>query len=383
MKKLLMAASGLALASTAATAGGLDRTGQPIGIIFEEGTYAEFSFSHTRPDLGGDGVGLGPVFPGTPYNNVGLNFSSFGAGFKTDLTDKLSLSFIFENPFGADVAYEGGLFSEFGGTSATAESESYTAVLRYKFDENFSAHVGLRAQQADGSINLQGIAYGAPGAPFGPGSVNGYATELSEDFGFGYLVGVAYERPDIALRVALTYNSAITHDFDTVETFNGAVLASGGTTEVETPQSVNLDFQTGIAPDTLLFGGVRWADWSEFKITPDEFGGAVPDGLVDLDDWVTYTLGIGRRFNENWAGSISYSYESSQDPLVSPLAPTDGFDAITVAAIYTLDKIEFTTGVRYTRLGDATPETGTPDVARAEFDDNDAVTVGFKVGYNF
>lgn len=354
-----------------AVAGGLDRTNQPIGIIFEEGTYAEFSFSHTNPNVSGTGL-----FTGTEFDETAGRFSSFGFGFKTDLTEQLSLSFIYDQPFGSDIRYEGSpATTELGGTTAISDSSSYTAVLRYKFDENFSAHAGLRAQQAGGQIDLRGVAYGG---------VNGYSVNLDKTFGFGYLVGVAYERPDIALRIALTYNSAITHEFDTTETLNGAPLAaSTSITETDTPQSVNLDFQTGIAKDTLLFGSIRWAEWSAFKIDPDVFTGIVGSGLVELDDWTTYTLGVGRRFNENWAASISYTYEAPQDPLVSPLAPTEGQRAWTLAAIYTLDDIEITTGLRYTRPGDAMPETGTPDVARANFTDNDAVTLGVKVGYKF
>ena len=34
-------------------------------------------------------------------------------------------------------------------------------------------------------------------------------------------------------------------------------------------------------------------------------------------------------------------------------------------------------------LGDAFAETGTPDTARADFQDNTALSVGFKIGFNF
>jgi len=42
-------------------------------------------------------------------------------------------------------------------------------------------------------------------------------------------------------------------------------------TEIKTPQSVNLEFQTGIAKVTLLFGSVRWVDWTAFNIFPADF----------------------------------------------------------------------------------------------------------------
>ncbi len=40
-------------------------------------------------------------------------------------------------------------------------------------------------------------------------------------------------------------------------------------------------------------------------------------------------------------------------------------------------------GARYTWLGDADPETGTPDVARANFTDNTALSLGLRIGYDF
>ncbi|MDT8855979.1 outer membrane protein transport protein [Paracoccaceae bacterium Fryx2] len=251
-----------------------------------------------------------------------------------------------------------------------------TGLLRYKFNENFSVHGGLRASRASANIDLRGLAYGPS---------NGYSVDLANDLGLGYVLGVAYERPEIALRVALTYNSVVKHDFDTVETLNGATIGTE-TTNVKTPQTVNLDFQTGIAKDTLLFGQVRWADWSNFRLDPTTFVARSPDGtgLISLEDTVTYTLGVGRKFNDTWSGAASVTYEKELNPLVSPLAPTNGRLGITLAAIYTRDNMKITTGINYTSLGDANPETGNnPDVARANMTGNSALGIGVKVGFTF
>ncbi len=35
-----------------------------------------------------------------------------------------------------------------------------------------------------------------------------------------------------------------------------------------TPQSVNIDFQTGIAANTLAFANIRWVHWDQFAVTP-------------------------------------------------------------------------------------------------------------------
>ena len=153
---------------------------------------------------------------------------------------------------------------------------------------------------------------------------------------------------------------------------------------VSTPQSVNLDFQTGVAANTLIFGQIRWVDWSEFTLSPEFFAGATGgQSLIDLPDTTTYTLGVGRKFSDAWSGALSFTYEDESNPLVSPLSPVNGSMGVTVAGIYTQGNMKITTGINYTQFGDAQPETGTPDEARAEFTDNSAFGLGVKVGFSF
>lgn len=372
MKRYLATSAALALVSGSAMASGLDRTGQPIGIIFEEGNYAEFSFATTSVDLSGnDRTSLNPL--GSATGDVGERFNMFGAGYKRDINEQLSFALIFDQPWGVDVNYPTTGSLLLGGTTAQADSNAITALLRYKFNERFSVHGGLRYQEIDGEINLAGGAY-ASAIPGGT-----YNVKVAKDGAFGWVAGVAYEIPDIALRVALTYSSEIEHDFDLTETFSGFPAANGtSSTKTKTPQSVNLDFQTGIAQDTLLFGGIRWAEHSVTNLVPGIFG----RDLIDLDDSVTYTLGVGRAFNEKWSGSVALIYSDSDgDNLVSPLAPTHGYEAIRVGVQYKQDNMTVSAGVRYTQLGDAVASPGGNPVTN--FQDNDAVSFGLKVGFHF
>ncbi|UWQ30685.1 outer membrane protein transport protein [Leisingera sp. M523] len=371
MKRYLATSAALALASGSAMASGLDRTGQPIGIIFEEGTYAEFSFATTSVDLSGnDRTSLNPL--GSASGDVGDRFNMFGAGYKQDINDQLSFAVIFDQPWGVDVLYPAGGSALLGGTKAQADANAVTALLRYKFNERFSAHGGIRYQEIDGEINLNGLAYSVI-----PGGT--YNVKVDKDGAFGWVAGVAYEIPEIALRAALTYSSEIEHDFDLNESFAGSPgLNTTTSTKTKTPQSVNLDFQTGIAADTLLFGGIRWAEHSVTDLVPGRLG----RDLIDLDDSFTYTLGIGRKFNENWSGSLALIYaDVDGDDLVSPLAPTHGYEAIRLGVQYKQDKMTISAGIRYTQLGDSVASPGGNPVTN--FQDNDAVSFGMKIGYNF
>ena len=203
----------------------------------------------------------------------------------------------------------------------------------------------------------------------------GYAASIEDSLGLGYVLGAAYEIPDIALRLAVTYNSEISHEGDTVEV--GA--ASGtGVTAIATPQSVNIDFQTGIAADTLLTAGLRWAEWGSFDVIPLNLG----SDLADLDDSVRYTLGVARRFNEQLAGSISLSFEEDNgSATVSPLGPNEGVLGLTVGMRYETEGTTISGGINYTKLGDAFAGVGGQPVAL--FEGNSAVGIGFQIATEF
>lgn len=366
MKLAFTGTAALLMTAAPMLAGGIERAPQSLSALFEPGNYAELSFGGVDPSVSGTdiaGAGTGDVAQG--YGYVGLSY-------KHQFTPNISAAFIIEQPFGADIRYptaaEGGS-SLFGGTMARVDSTTFTALGRYRFDNDFSVHGGIRGSRADGEVSLNGGAYGA---------ISGYNVVLDTSWGVGWVAGAAYEIPDIAARVSLTYNSPVEHDFDTHEN-----IAPGldGTTTVKTPRSWTLEGQTGIAADTLVFGSIRWVKWSEFLVEPPAFLAATGGGLVSLEDTTTYTVGVGRRFNESWSGLASFTYESGGNDLVSPLAPTSGRKGVTLAAIYTMDNLKVTTGVNYTKLGDAQPQTA--GTARAQMRDSDAWGVGIRVGYSF
>ena len=368
MNKIISAAALLAASTSLATAGGLDRSNQPIGILFEEGNRVELTFGYTAPDVTGVDAATG-----ASTGNIAENFLTAGIALKYDFNEQFSFALIIDEPYGSDVVYPTLPTSPvLGGTTAIVDSTAITAVGRYKFNENFSVHGGLRYQELSADVVLSGLA-------FAPAGLNGYRASFASEGAFGYLIGAAYERPDIALRVALTYNSEITHDLPTSQTIGGVVIAPPSTTEVVAPESINLDFQTGIAKDTLLFGSVRYAKYSDTLVRTTALGGA---SLTDLEDSVDFTVGIGRKFTDQWSGFISYTQNSEGDDIfVSALAPTNGSKAITIGGKYTLDAVEISGGIRYTDLGDAIATVGGNPVE--PFNGNNAVSAGLKIAYKF
>lgn len=380
------ASSGIAILMLTASpliAGGIERAPQSLNALFEDGNYVELSFGGVDPTVEGTDVA------GFKTGDVAQGYGFTGFAYKHQFTPEFSGALIVEQPFGADILYpsvtDGGS-PVLGGTLARVDSTTFTALGRYKMPNNFSVHGGIRGSRADAEVSLNGLAYGP---------VSGYNVQLDSDTGIGWVAGAAWEKPEIAARVSLTYNSEVEHKFRTTET--GPLVDPDGpgpipavplldgtsTTTVNTPESWNLEFQTGAAADTLVFGSIRWVNWSEFRVDPTNFLTVTGGGLVELEDTTTYTLGVGRKFTENWSGSAAFTYEKAGDDLVSPLAPTNGRKGITLAAIYTQGPMKISTGINYTKLGDATPETGTPDTARASMEGNHAWGAGVRIGYSF
>ncbi|MGR3712968.1 MAG: OmpP1/FadL family transporter [Shimia sp.] len=344
MKKTILGATALAFVSGAAHAGGIDRSGQGVNILFEEGDFAQFSFSSIDPSVSGTGA--------ADVNDVAKFYTVPSFGYKHAVNDKIHIAVIYDQPFGAHIHYP-----TLGGAGAEIDSEAMTGLIRYSFDNGMSVYGGARAMRVGGTI------VSTPGI-----------LDAQGDYDFGGVFGFAYEKPEIALRVALTYSSSITASLD--GTHN---IADARSFDVEFPESVNLDFQTGIAENTLLFGSVRWVGWEGFNLTTAEDG----EWVAFTEDTITYSLGVGRQITDKLSLAISAGYEkpgaSETDTL---LAPTTGSTSIGVAATYQLtDNLTLSGGLNYIWLGDAYYDLGGGNLVN--FQDNTAIGAGFRIGMSF
>ena len=202
MKKIITVSAALALTATAATAGDLERSGQNITAIFEDGSYAEFSFGTITPSVSGADLGGSKKYTG----NVEQNYNPVSSAYKMDINSKVSFALIFDQPYGADVDYPTDGSVALGGTKAYLNSKTVTALARSKINNTYSVHGGLRAETINGNITWSGENY--------PPFPNGYNVQLDGDTAYRYSFGGAFEREDIALRIAVTYHSSIEHNFD-------------------------------------------------------------------------------------------------------------------------------------------------------------------------
>lgn len=300
------------------------------------------------------------------------------------------------------------------GTKVEVHTQSLSLVLGYQPTQNWNFYAGPVYQTVKGDVKLRGSAYSL---------YNGYDANIPETGAWGWLAGTSFQIPDIALRASLTYRSEIKHNVVAQENLSAYkflthaaanqvlsglglsnqdfinIQANTDKTTITTPQSVNLDLQSGVAPDTLAFINFRWVDWSKFAIQPNQFGlvsqkigsaVARPDGfnLVEYSkDQYSVTAGVGRKFTDKWTGSVAAGWDSGAGNPVSTLGPTEGYWNLGVGVQYSPQKNYFIAGgVKHFWLGDAKAQTGAQAGTEkyvAEFKDNKAWAYGLKIGYKF
>lgn len=291
-----------------------------------------------------------------------------------------------------------------GVTKVDVDTQNLSLIVGFQPNENINIYGGAAYQTIKGNVSLRGQAYSL---------FNGYDASIPEDSAVGWLAGAAFQIPEIALKASLTYRSEVDHKVDVNEKIptlpalsllGQAALAqniatSSGRTEITTPQSVNLDFQTGVMENTIAFANVRWVEWSKFSIQPYKFGqvsqavGPIiqkPNGfnLVQYeDDQISATVGVGRKINDQWAGNVSVGWDSGAGNPVTTLGPTEGFWNVGLGVQYSPTPETFIAGgVKYFMLGDADAQTGAQAGSNdyvATFEDNDAWAYGLKIGYKF
>ncbi|AZN68287.1 outer membrane protein transport protein [Acinetobacter haemolyticus] len=396
------------LPTTSAFAAALDRSGQSISAFLQPSNYFEAGITFLSADVSGKD---------TSQNNTGdmaNHYYSPSAALKIQATEQFSIGLLYDHPYGADAEYHGqNNFVENrpvpfqGNTSVKVRTENLNLLFGYQPTQNWNLYAGAVYQTLDANVLLRGTSYSA---------YNGYDFKTGKDEAVGWLAGVAYQIPEIALKASLTYRAKIKHEMNAYEKHNAAGMIPSspdlnasliqinnalGVTEITTPQSINLDLQTGIMENTVAFANIRWVNWKDFAIRPYKFGEASllsdivkgtgkKDGfdlVAYTDDQYSVTAGVGRKLNEQWAGNVSVGWDSGAGNPVTTLGPTEGYWNVGLGVQYSPAPNYFIAGgVKYFWLGDAKAQSAsqfeTPAYI-AEFKNNDAIAYGLKIGYKF
>lgn len=459
ISKLTLALITLSAASLTQAAG-LDRSGQDIKGFFNPGTYAEVDFAYIDTKVSAYDNKLGITKTEAEYvkgqdtgNATDDTYSFMRYGVKTDVNDTISIGVFYDEPFGAEVEYKGdsNFVSKIGqptivdpksglalpnetvnssvlddpnynkNTNVSVHTETWTGLVGFK-SNGFQVYGGPVLQKAKADVHLRGNAYGP---------LTGYDANVNTDTDYGWVAGLAYSKPEIALNAALTYRSEIEHKAkiaeripllsgDPIPILGGKSLkdialgkleidpgsalgqsigeyATSNAT-VTTPESVNLNIQTGLSEKYQLLGtlDVRWVPWSDFSIVPpfyNAYSKAARDEGVPLesakglpllsyekDQWKV-DVGLAKRFNEKLAGSVVVGYDSGAGDPVSSLGTIEGFYSIGGGVKYNVTpEWAVSVGGKYLKFGDATGQLPNGSIV-SKAEDNDGYIAGVKLSY--
>jgi long-chain fatty acid transport protein len=377
----------LALSTTAAHSGGWETGKLDTSFLYEDGNYVELSYGNLNYSVNGT-TQAGITHPmakdqtRTSFSgkfqlgDFDIGLTSFGSGAiqmdgqnpattQTDMTAAFISSntcTLMQQNTTATPAVAVCLPSVV--PSADVKLDTQAIVGRYSFNDNWSATVGLRQAKLKASTVLT----------LGPVEYTVDATSKT-----GMVYGLAYERPDIALKLEVLRSQSISM------ALTGGAAVDYGTLGI--PEATTVNFQTGIAKDTLLMASAHKVTWSQSQIVIVGDNNA-PNIGSEFSDTTSYSLGLGRKLSDATAVSLTYSWENgSGATATSPFTMSNGSKTLSAGVKHKIDALTISAGVSYTKAGDVTvTHMVTPVVPSgytASYAGNSVTAFGLKVGYNF
>ncbi|HEO1794726.1 TPA: outer membrane protein transport protein [Acinetobacter baumannii] len=393
-------------------ASALEQSGQSILPFLENGNYAEANLFAVDASVSGivnDRADLVRDHQSRDTGDIAESTQFYTAAIKLQLTDRLGFGVLYDQPFSADIKYPARSNNSYfdndishEGTSVKADTQNLSLLFGYSPYQHFQIYGGPVYQTVKANVALRGNAYTQ--------AFNGYNAKFKQQGEVGWLLGGSYQLPDIALKAAITYRSKIKYQFQVEEDIFGEPLklVENEKNQLETPASLNIDFQTGISEKSLVYMNLRWVNWKEFETRPPQYGALSEILMKELtngeyiqgfkldsyqNDQYSATLGIAHQFTEKWSTSTDVSWDSGTGNPASTMGPIKGSWSLGLGVQFNPAKNYFITGsLKYFWLGDTKTEDGTyylpiegikPYAEQANFKNNHAIAYGFKFGYWF
>ena len=380
MKKL-WAVPFLFVASQAA-AGGWEASTLDTSFMYQQGNYAEVGTASVTYDVKATTQGnLAKTKMAKNQTRTAFAFKTDVAGITLGLASYMSGAIQLS---GGDASVAGcvpdpandniGLCSVV--PSADVTVNSLALLGKYKLNDEFSLLAGANQYSIASGANVTALT--------GYYEVSGDATVPT--------FGAAYEVSDIALRVELIAQSETkVSNFKAQSHFAAAGNVSSLTdVTAETmriPASTKLNFQSGVAENTLVFGSINQVNWKNAQIVIPAIGdgsaGTGVDGISSsFANKTTYSIGVGRKFTEQISGLISYATEAGGGKTTTdPFTLRNGYQSISLGVRYTTGNMTISGGYNYTMPGDV--ELTHPTTLTASYKNNTVSAIGLKLGVSF
>ena len=386
MKNLLkFTLAGMFLASPAIS-GGWEASRLDTSMMYNDGGYAEVGTSSITYDISGtiqDPLSVGndrshKMAKDQTRTAIGFKtqFDNFDVGLANYVSGAIQLDGQAGHATAATCA--GGATTDCSVVpSADVEAKSLALLARYRINDNMSVLGGLnRYSVSDATVQTLSGYYVVSGDEMAP------------------IAGAAYENKEIALRVELLIQAETDMTLDAKSSkspLDPNAPSAVANSKMVIPQTMTLNFQSGIAEDTLLFGSIHKADWDTAQITIPEntthASGSVDPVGSSFASRTAYSVGIGRRITDNISILGSYSSEDGGGATsTDPFTLTDGSQTLGLGARYTKDNMTISGGYSYTKVGDVLMTKNiVPNVLdlTSDYKNNTVSGIGLKVGFSF
>ncbi|AEV38896.1 membrane protein involved in aromatic hydrocarbon degradation [Pseudovibrio sp. FO-BEG1] len=320
-------------------------------FVFEtQATYADrnVDFKNAKTNQ----TGQSEVTTDSSADDIAPNIAVFSGAVKVELLDNLDLYARLNQPY--LIREQPGF--DWNGRYAIGETNAdalgFDAMLSYKHEVSEGNFVRVFGGLRSVTVDYEQLSK-TDGSRLSLGDLD---TDIKVDSErqYGYRIGAAFEKPEIALRAMIAYESAIDLKLDGA--LNIQHLGSYDSVAKATlPQSIEAKIQTGIAPKWLATLGVKWTDWSvlnELAVdvaapTPTPAApqlAAVPSrvvrGLGYSDGWIV-EAGIGHQLTEKLSVGSSVTWDKG---IGGPYSDTY---SLSLGGSYDLaDNVKFTLGGR-------------------------------------
>ena len=360
-------------AASQATAGGWEASKLDTRFMYQEGGYAELSYGSVD------------------YSNLEGNALYTSSSFKDQKTAKnqTRISGAFKMSYGnldvglssfrsGTIQMQGGAGTYNGSTGGTvvpdadADLNTTSFVGKYNISENYGV-IFAANQNSLSKTRITTI-------------LGDYDVKAKEVTGFTY--GFSYSQPEIALRVELLYmpkselKASSNYTPNSVGTSYNLSSVSNFTTTLSRPETTTVNFQSGIAENTLLFGSVHKAAWKKAQIYANT-NVALSSVVSQFKDTTEMQIGLARKISDSTALIASYTSENGYGKThTSTFTQSNGKQGISLAVRYNIDNLTITGGYTFIKAGDVSIF-NTSNALQATYKNNEVSALGLKLGVSF
>lgn len=331
--------------SSVVIAGGFDNSGRPFSIIFADASMLQINVNAIQPRIDlhvSRSMGQGPSQPELTVDSIVSDYIDAMFGLHWHINDNLNCAAQWEQPFRFQTSYPDDQLS-YQYDSGNVQSQ-VPAPIDSEYNSQsvtLACRIGIHFKHSAGAFSSSKLSliagpkyqtikgrFSSDLSRFDQGEFDNYRAQLQGSDEWAYLIGLAYEIPELAFRVSVFFHNEIEHELtgqvDAPLPDLSGTLSHSLSGRTLTPKAVNFSLQSGIAEDWLAFLVLRWGDWSSVDEILVQAGPLSQQLDLFSNDTLNYEVGLGVKINDrlNLGGKFSSLIE-----LNAPELP-DGLDGV-------------------------------------------------------